>query len=144
MNKFMYLYNKGDNIFTLFAAWDCSFPRPLMEYGKWRTANIFGWRRTRLENSVRGSVKYLCKIQLQLLPIEVWFVEFYSCSGCCFRLAEIYSDSFKAFKQLKCNLLIIDGEKRFKSLLQIEEQQGRENGRKKKKENPLTKENLSH
>lgn len=67
----MHLYNKGDDIFTLFADWDCSFPRPLMEYGKWKTANIFGWRRTSFESSVCGSMKYLCKIQLQLLPVEV-------------------------------------------------------------------------
>lgn len=71
IHKFMYLYNKGGSIFTLFAAWDCAFPRPLMEYGKWRTVNILGRRKTRLENSVRGSMKYLCKIQLQLLPVEV-------------------------------------------------------------------------
>lgn len=73
--------------------------------------------KTSLENSVLCPVKYLRKIQLQLLPIEVRFMEFYSSSCCCFRFAEIYSDSSKAFKQLKCNLIIIDGKKCFKSLL---------------------------
>ena len=71
--------------------------------------------------------KYLCEIQLQLPPIEVCLVEFYSSPCCCLRLAEIYSDSSKAFEQLKCNLVIIDGEKRFESLLQSEGQHSREN-----------------
>ena len=69
---------------------------------------------------------YLCKIQLQLLAVEVCFVEFYSRSCCRFRFAEIYSDSSKASKQLKCNLVIVDGEKCFESLLQVGEQQGGE------------------
>lgn len=77
-------------------------------------------------------MKYLCKIQLQLFPVEVCFVEFYSSSCCCFRFAEIYSDSSKAFKQLKRNLVIIDGEECLKSLLQIEEQEGQKEWKKKK------------
>lgn len=71
--------------------------------------------------------KYLCEIQLQLPSVEVCLVEFYSSPCCCLRLAEIYSDSSKAFEQLKCNLVIIDGEKCFKSLLQSEGQHSREN-----------------
>lgn len=113
--------------------------RPLTEYRKRRTDNIVGWRKTSLENSILCPVKYLCKIQLQLLPVEVCFVQFYSSSCCRFRFAEIYSDSSKAFEQLKCNLVIIDGEKGFKSLLQIEEQQGRENGRRGKKREAFKK-----
>lgn len=88
-------------------------------------------------------MKYLCKIQLQLLPIEVCFVEFYSCSCCCFWFAEIYSDSSKAFKQLKRHLVIVDSEKCFKSLLKIEEQQSRVGGGGKEGK-PLAKGNLNH
>lgn len=63
-------------------------------------------------------------------------MEFYPSPCRRLRLAEIYSDSSKAFEQLKRNLVIIDGEERFKSLLQSEGQHSRENkGRGEKKEN---------
>lgn len=62
-------------------------------------------------------MKYLCEIQLQLLPVEVCLMKLYSSPCCCFRFAEIYSDSSKAFKQLKRYLVVIDGEKCFESLL---------------------------
>lgn len=93
--------------------------------------------------------QYLCEVQLQLPPAEVGLVEFYSRSCRRFGLAEVYPDSSKAFEQLKCNLVIIDGEKCLESLLQMEEQQGRQNGgnmkrktfnkRKFKSSNPRTR-----
>lgn len=79
--------------------------------------------------------EYLCKIQLQLFPVEVRVVELYACSRGRFGFAEIYSDSSKAFKQLKRHLVVIDSEKCFKSLLKIEERQGRGGGGWGKKEN---------
>lgn len=109
------------HILTLFADGIDHAKTCPIEYRKQEASDTCGWSRTRWE-SVLCAETYLCEIQLQLLPVEVCLVQFYSSSCCCFRFAEIYSDSSKAFKQLKCNLVIIDGEKCFKSFLQIEEQ----------------------
>lgn len=64
------------------------------------------------------SSPHLCEVELQLPAVEFTLVELYPCSGCGFWLAEVDPHSAKAFEQLECDLLIIEGEQSFEPLLQ--------------------------
>lgn len=87
---------------------------------------------------------YLREVQLQLPAGEVGVMQLDPRSRCRFGLAEVYADSSKAFKQLKGDLVIVDGEEGLKLLLQTEEWQDRQNGAgkgktKQNKNKPLTR-----